>query len=75
MNIKNKCVQCGHELVKGQQTTRLMHGTRGFRSYAVCLKCAGKAPLSAGTQTSPHLEEHKMGGGQSRGDASRKAGV
>jgi len=24
-----------------------------------------KAPLSAGTQTSPHLEEHKMGGEKS----------
>lgn len=69
MNLKSRCVKCGEELVKGKQTTRLMHGPLGFRSYALCDKCAGKAPLSVSTPTSPHLEKHKMGG------AERKAGV
>lgn len=50
MNLKSKCAVCGHGLVKGQQTTRLMHGPRGFRSYAVCLGCAKKR---ADTQVRP----------------------
>ena len=67
MNLKAKCVKCRGELVKGQQTTRLMIGPQGYRSYALCLRCAGKTPLSSGTKTSPHLEVHKMGGGMKAG--------
>lgn len=69
MNIKSKCEECGKVLEKGNQTTRLMHGPRGFRSYAVCLRCVRKAPLSAGTQTSPQMKEHNLGG------VEQKAGV
>lgn len=75
MNIKQRCTKCGRELVRGQRTTALLHGPRGFRQYAVCLKCAGvrepslrtrqkmaRADLSVSTPTSSHLEERKMGG-------------
>ena len=69
MNPKQKCAKCKTELKKGNQTTMLMHGPQGFRSYAVCLRCVGKAPLSAGTQTSPQMKEHNLGG------VEQKAGV
>lgn len=49
MNIKQRCTKCGCELVKGQRTTMLMHGPRGYRSYDVCLKCAGVSAPSLRT--------------------------
>lgn len=40
MNLKNKCAQCGKELVYFRMV--LMMGTKGYRRYALCDKCADK---------------------------------
>ena len=40
MNIKNKCSQCGKELIYFRMV--LMMGTKGYRRYALCDKCADK---------------------------------
>lgn len=49
MNLKQKCYECGRELVKGQRTQKLMHGKNGFRRYDVWLRCAGVAEPSLRT--------------------------
>lgn len=53
MNLKQKCAECGRELVKGERTQKLMQGPRGYRKYDVCLKCAGVSAPSVRTQARP----------------------
>lgn len=64
MNLKQKCAQCGCELVKGQRTQKLMHGKNGFRRYDVCLKCAGKSAPSIWTIRKHKRQEKKKAGVQ-----------
>lgn len=60
MNLKQHCNKCGKKGLR-EYRMAMMHGPLGYRSYAVCMKCAADMNLRP-----------KGTGGKQRADAARK---